>query len=123
MSSCPNCGAELPTVWPPPPISREDSGFVRLPESAGAVLLGFLLGFGIGGGWWLTGAQVVYAMSYSRPVRPLLLVDILLFGFPAVGVGLAAFLLRRNRPQLAQGMSYSVVVMLAGMLGAFAICH
>jgi len=123
QSVCPNCGALLQGVWPPPPASRHDGPVARVPEGAGAALFGFLLGLGIGVVWWAAGAQVVYGMSYSRPARPLILVDFLLFGLPAGAVGAAAFLLRQTRPGLARGMGYSAIVMLAAMLGAFTICH
>ena len=96
---------------------------MRPPEAANAALSGFLIGLGIAGVWWMMGAQVVYGMSYSRPLRPLILVDILLFGLPALGVGAAAFLLRPARPRFARGLGYSTLVTGAAMLGAFAICH
>ena len=123
QSVCPSCGTPLGGVWPPPPEGQQNTPFVRLPEGANAVFSGFLLGLTISSGWWVYGAQIVYAQSYSHPVRPLLLVDFLLFGLPGLGLGTAAFLRRPKRPLFARGLGYSALLMLAAMLGAFAVCH
>jgi len=132
QSVCPNCGALLQGVWPPPPEGYAPLPPPLLPKTlTGRAWADFLLG---AAGQYLTHlatarvlVRSVPMVSHSRDWIAQASVPggfVLTEMFWAVVFGLVLYYgLRRLYPIAARGSGYATVILLAILLGAFFTCR
>ncbi len=126
---CPNCGASVSSIWPPPPVGSVKMERVGLsPQEVqrkvndGATtgcIFEIALWFIVGLNWF----------GHAMSVRPRLLdwtappAAAITYGLPVAVVGLCYLLTRPFRPYFARGLGYSLLAGFVLFLGALVVCR
>ena len=128
---CPNCGADVPAVWPPPPAGRPPGptmAAARIRQEANSgVSMGCLGEFTllfIAVVLFLVGGRYHAFQLFSGLPNgvQLFLAQAFLFGLPIAGAAVAYVQNRAARPYFARGLGYSIIIGAALSLGLVAMC-
>lgn len=130
QSVCPNCGALLQGVWPPPPEGVSAPSLPLRPKTlTGRAWTDFLLGAAAQYLTHLATARVL--VHYSGPISSDPLTQYLAPGFfvldeffwALIFGALSYYGLRRLYPVVARGSGYATLILLVVLLGAFFTCR
>jgi hypothetical protein len=123
IAICPNCGADMPAVWPPPPegnASPDMSAAEKIIWVRRQVNKGFDYGSGTGFALWLFS---ILALLYTSARNfPVLFVPAT-YALPLITLLVWYFRVRRLRPYFARGLGYSILITVAFLLGMLVICR
>jgi hypothetical protein len=122
-SHCPFCGTEVSTVWPPRPAGQEQEPPPDPEEIRKKVREGAGTGCIVGAGIYLLLAFFTFGLVYTEPEWKVILWHAFCYGVPLLTLGLWHLLTRRPAPYFARGLIYSLLGILACLLGALVVCR